>query len=298
VNLKLPDGWTARVTVSNGRTKANGQYLTPAQWRQWLSRPLQWVQQVDRRDLLKASSTTTVCRVRLPLADGQHVDAVCKRGRSRYLSKRILNVFRTSRPMRTWRRAHILLNCHIPTARPLAVVEKRRFGLLFDSLILTEYLRDTVDLESLLTVHMRGLNEHQAYLRKLQVSRCLSDFLLKMQASGLYHRDFKALNVIVQGSRQFDSPRICLVDLDGVKRVRFARTRSWMRMLMRLNVSVDGFRRVTLTDRVRLLRSFLRGIGCQEDWKKIWHKLAAMSERKRHIRSKRQERSFKKYGRF
>jgi tRNA A-37 threonylcarbamoyl transferase component Bud32 len=303
VNLKLADGWTARVTVAEGRpegrTHSNGQAFTPAQWKQWLKSPLQWVQQAQQQDIMKTSATTTVCRVRLPLADGRHVDAVCKRGRSRYLRKRLLNVFRTSRPMRTWRRAHTLLRCHIPTARPLAVVEKRRFGLLFDSLIITEYLRDTVDLESLLTVQMRGLNQRQAYRRKAQVSRALTSFLLRLQASGLYHRDLKALNVIVQPDRpSSDMPRICLVDLDGIQRVRFARTRAWMRMLMRLNVSVDGFRRVTLADRLRLLQAFLRGIDCREDWKTIWRKLAALSERKRRIRSKHQERSFRKYGRF
>lgn len=298
ITLKLSGGWTALVTVNDGRhARPTAPTLSPGRWQAWLSNPLHWVRQAGHQDLIKTSATTTVCRVRLPLDDGRHIEAVCKRGRSRYRRKRLLNVFRTSRPMRTWRRARYLLSCHIPTARPLAVVEKRRFGLLFDSLLITEYLPNTVDLESVLTVRMRGLGPHQAYTVKAQVVEALTAFLLKLRSAGLYHRDLKALNVIVQYNPGAE-PQICLVDLDGIQRTWFSETRGWMRMLMRLNVSVDGFRRVTLADRLRLLLSFLEGIGCRSEWKQTWRALAAISDRKRHIRSKHQERSFRKYGRF
>ncbi len=303
VNLSLGDGWTARVTVnpdrSEGPTGANGTPLTEAQWQKWLSSPLQWVQQAQRQDLMKASATTTVCRVRLPLEDGRHVEAVCKRGRSRYLGKRLLSVFRISRPMRTWRRAQTLLHRHIATARPLAVVERRRFGLLLDSLIFTEYLHAAVDLESLLTTHMRGVDNAQAHRIKSQVSAALAGFLLRLQSAGLYHRDLKALNLIVQWNRDSgEPPQICLVDLDGIKHTWLSRGRGWKRMLVRINISVDGFRRVTRGDRLRLLKQLLARSGLQSPWKEVWRELAAMSERKREIRTRHQERAFRRYGRF
>jgi serine/threonine protein kinase len=303
VDLRLGNGWTARVAVGDGRLEnrpgAHGMVPTKAQWLTWLSDPLQWIQEARRQDVMKTSATTTVCRVRLPLDNGRQIEAVCKHRRSRHLRKRLLNLFRVSRPTRTWRRAQTLLNYHIPTARPLAVVEKRRFGLLLDSLLITEFLRDAVDLESLLTAQMRGLDNLQAHRIKSQVSEALAAFLLRLRSAGLYHRDLKALNIIVQWNRQSaEPPRICLVDLDGVKRFWSSRNRGWMSMLMRLNVSVDPFRRVNLTDRLRLLKQYIRRSGTSIPWKDLWRELAVMSERKRQIQTRHQERDFRKYGRF
>jgi hypothetical protein len=303
VTLALGDGWTARVAVGDeqlhGLPGLKGTTLTKAHWFKWLSNPLQWVEHALRQDCMKTSATTTVCRVRLPLGDDRHLDTVCKRGRPRYLRRRLLSVFRTSRPMRTWRRAHTLLSRQIATARPLAVVERRRFGLLLDSMIFTEFLPKAVNLENLLTTHMRGLDHRQAYRIKSQVSDVLAAFLLRLQGAGLYHRDLKALNVIVQYDRESgEPPRICLVDLDGIKRSWTARDGGWKNMFMRLNVSVDAFRRVNRPDRLRLLKTFLERARIAIPWKQAWHELEILSERKRQAQSRHQERSFRKYGRF
>lgn len=282
-----------------GPPGANGTALTQAHWIDWLSNPLKWVQQPQQQDCMKTSATTTVCRVRLPLGDGRFLDAVCKRSKPRHLRRRLLGAFRTSRPTRTWRRAHTLLSRQIATARPLAVVERRRFGLLLDSMIFTEYLPDTVDLEGLLTTRMRGVDNRQAHAIKSQVTTVLAGFLLRLQAAGLYHRDLKALNVIIQWDRETGQPpRICLVDLDGLKRAWTARDGGWKHMLMRLNVSVDAFRRVSRADRLRLLKSFLERGGISTPWKQVWRELAVMSERKRRVRDRHQARAFRKYGRF
>lgn len=303
VHLKLEHGWTARVIVTEPRTEGRpgkgSAVLTAQHWRKWLRNPLDWTRQPAKQDLLKTSGTTTVCRIRLPLEEGRHVEAVCKRSRSRYLRKRLLNLFRTSRPTRTWRRARILLENEIPTARPLAVLERRQFGLLRDSMLITEYLHNTVDLETLLTVRMRELDSRRSYQLKAKLTDLLTEFLLRLEAASIYHRDLKALNVIVQWDWDSDDPpRICLVDLDGIKRNWFYGRNSWMRMLMRLNVSVDGFRRVSLTDRARLLRRYLEAQGRTKAWKQAWRELAILSDRKREVRARQQERSFQKYGRF
>jgi hypothetical protein len=248
---------------------------------------------------MKTSATTTVCRVHLPTEDGQHLDVVCKRSRSRQRRRRLFSIFRTSRPMRTWRRAHMLLDRQISTARPLAVVERRRFGLLLDSVIFTEFLRGAVNLENLLTVHMRGQDNRQAYRIKSQVSAALVAFLVRLRGVGLFHRDLKALNVIVQWDRTTgEPPRISLVDLDGIKPTWMSLDGGWKHMLMRLNVSVDAFRRVHRTDRLRLLKTFLKASSKPIPWKQAWRELDVLSEKKRRIQSRHQERSFKKYGRF
>lgn len=303
-HVRLPGGWKAMVAtcvrVNAGSAATESLTLTPAQWRQWLAEPLGWMALAQGRDVLKTSSTTAVCRVRLSLDDGRSLDAVFKRGHSRHLRKRLLSCLRVSRPRRTWRRAHLLMSRRLPTARPLAVLERRRFGLLLDSVYVTEFLPNAVDLESLLTVRMRDLSPGQARRLKTQLAELLARFITQFLGGGLYHRDLKALNVIVQWDAQRDDPpRISVVDLDGVKRSLLGHGHGWQRMLMRLNVSVDGFKRVSLTDRLRLLRHFLRmsRLG-PTDWKVAWRELAALSERKREVRSRQQERAFRKYGRY
>lgn len=299
VRLPLNNGWTARIratdTDSEGMTAANAMQ----QWRDWLRDPLNLVANVDRRALLKTSSTTTVCRIQLRRADGHVMEAVFKRGKSRHLRKRVLNLFRTSRPSRTCRRAQALLAAGIGTARPLAVLERRRFGLLLDSVFITEYLPNAIDLENLLTVGMRELAPATARVLKGQLAEALARFILDLQAARFFHRDLKALNVIVQWNPQTaEAPLISLVDLDGLKPGWQGGTRGWQRMLMRLNVSVDAFRRVSLADRVRLLKRYLALTGDAKAWKAAWRDIAALSQRKRVHRDRAQERSFKKYGRY
>jgi hypothetical protein len=90
-----------------------------------------------------------------------------------------------------------------------------------------------------------------------------------------------------------------LIDLDGIKPLRFAHYKARLRALMRLNVSLDHCRRVSTTDRLRFLKRYLDRPGKLEcDWKDIWRELATMSERKRRINEKQQQRLLRKYGRF
>ncbi|GMV97909.1 MAG: hypothetical protein AMXMBFR83_22620 [Phycisphaerae bacterium] len=185
------------------------------------------------------------------------------------------------------------------TARPLAVMERRRFGLLLDSAFITEYLPYAIDLEYLLTVGMRELSAVQARRLKHQLAGALARFVRDLESAGFFHRDLKALNVIVQWRvESSDPPVISLVDLDGLKPGWLGGSRGWMRMLMRLNVSVDGFRRVSLTDRLRLLKRYLDLARPDVPWKRAWRDVAALSEHKRRLRDIAQARSFEKYGRY
>jgi hypothetical protein len=302
--LSLGNGWTARVLLrpSNAPPVPGLQdaVLTQAAWRDWLKQPHSLFPPTDHRDILKQSSTTLVCRLRMPTARGRTLDVICKRRVSRHRHKRLLAMVRLSRPQRTWHRAMALLEAGIPTARPLAVLERRRFGLLFESVLITEYLRNAVDLELLLTVRMRELDPQRVFTLKRELAEGIAAFIHRVQNAGFVHRDFKALNVIVQWNPEIgDQPRISVVDLDGIRRSSAAPSRGHLRMLMRLNVSVDPFRRVSLTDRLRVLQQYLARAGHpRSEWKSLWHRLAAMSDRKRASRARQQERAFRKYGRY
>lgn len=302
--LDLGHGWKALVlTHPAGRKSAlclPNVALTRELWLNWLRLPLSWFPPADKRDILKISSTTLVCRASLPVKPSDSVTVVCKRRVSRHWYKRLSAMVRISRPQRTWNRAVAMLEARLPTAKPLAVLERRRFGLLMESLLVTEYLRNAVDLEGLLTVRMRGLDALQLVRLKHELADGLAAFVWDVQKAGFIHRDLKALNVIVLWDKtSTERPRISVVDLDGMHRSLGPNHRAHLRMLMRLNVSVDPFRRVSLTDRVRVLRQYLLHAGRPvSEWKALWRELSIMSQRKRVVRARHQEKSFRKYGRY
>ncbi|UCD28154.1 MAG: hypothetical protein JSV03_13830, partial [Planctomycetota bacterium] len=148
--LDLDNGWRAHVFLQCKHkmlgSRASEMVFTKQQWRQWLKRPEDWIDISDQRYLIKDSTSAKICRAQIPIDGAEPLDVICKEASSRNLFKGIQNCLRTSRSLLTWKRANELLHRRIPTARPLAVAEKRRFGLLLDSIIITEYIEYAHDL--------------------------------------------------------------------------------------------------------------------------------------------------------
>jgi hypothetical protein len=301
--LRLDDGWRAHVFLEAKHpvpgSRASRMVFTSGQWQAWLAEPLNWIRPATPRDLLKDSATATVCRGQLAHPAGA-LPVVCKRAVPKSFWKRVQTLLRTSRPMTTWRRANALLHRQILTARPLAVLERRRFGLIFDSILIAEAVEHAIDLDTLATVTLRELPEPRQRWLKDRVLDGLLTVTRNLLERGFRHRDFKAPNIIVQWDPAGRAdPRIVLVDLDGLLPLRGSTDVAARKMLMRLNVSLDHCRRVTRTDRLRFLQRFISRYGCPAaDWKPLWRELARMSQDKRRARDVHQQRKFAKYGRF
>jgi hypothetical protein len=197
---------------------------------------------------------------------------ICKRPLPRNAVKKLTVWLLGSRAMRTWRLANALLNRQIPTARPLAVVEKRWLGRPVDAFLLTECIEQAHDLDALLTLRLRELDEHLGRRLKQQVIDALVPVLRRLHERGFAHRDLKAPNVMVQWDGDVDHrPRVLLVDLDGIRQVSGPNPAAEVRALARLSVSLEHCRRVTQTDRLRFLMRYLARPGCPEPkWRPIW----------------------------
>jgi len=302
--LKLEKRWQGHVFLFAKHpvpgSRASLLQFTVKQWADWLRDPIERIKTTPRRSIIKDSSSATVCRVQLPIENHEPLEIVIKRAIPRNLLKRIKNTFRTSRAMLTWQRANALLNRQVPTARPLAVLERRRFGLLRDSLIITEYIAHASDLDTVLTVQMRELSEPQQRALKKTLLVSLVDVVRRLHERGFTHRDLKAPNIMVQWNSQSDEPlRVMLVDLDGIRQGRYPRHQAYLKAIMRLNVSLDHCRRVSLTDRLRFLKQYLSRPGRPDpDWKPVWREIADLAELKRQVQSRHQKRMLKKYGRI
>jgi len=293
--IRLAGGWYGHVFLQSKRpvpgSQASSLVFTRQQWERWLGRPLEWVRTTDRRKILKDSASVIVCREELPINDVSPLPIVCKRSMPRDM-KRLTSAFRTSRPMLTWKRANALLHRQIPTARPLAVVERRRCGFLLDSLLVTEFLEHAHDLDTLVTIHLRELPVARQRILKNQIIDQIVSILCKLDEGGRIHRDMKAPNVMVQWDADSAAPpRVLLVDLDGVLKPWRKRPDGVIRAIMRLNVSLDHCRLVTRTDRLRFLKRFLERPGQpRTDWKTLWHRIAQWSQTKRALKAQTQQR--------
>jgi tRNA A-37 threonylcarbamoyl transferase component Bud32 len=278
-------------------SRASQLQFTRTQWREWLENPLEWIRS-DRPGIIKESHTAYIGRGQLPVPDGP-LDVVCKRSRPRTWLKRLAYLFGGSRNLRTWKRGYQLLNRDLPTARPLAVMERRFAGLLLDSIVMTEAISGGKDFDALLRTDLLREDARTQRRVKDQLIAELARLMKKLQARGFAHRDFKATNLLVQWDpASGQPPRLTLVDLDGLVLCRRLSRHERLRPLMRLNVSLDEARLVTRTDRLRFLKAFLTGFYFSHtDWRSLWRELAQMSDLKRVHKEKRRLWKLRRYGR-
>jgi tRNA A-37 threonylcarbamoyl transferase component Bud32 len=300
--VRLPRGWRGHAFLEAKHAVEGAPSTTcrfaAADWHRWLAALVSDESLNRPAGLIKRSHSAHVSRVTLPEALG-NIDVIVKRSLPRTAWRQLRNAFRASRDFRSWQRGYALLNRDLPTARPLSVLERRFLGLRLDSLVVTEVIRDSVDLETLVARDLPAMPPCKQRQTKDALIRQLVRLIKQLHERGFAHRDFKAPNVLIAGLDDGpDAIRPWLIDLDGLRLRRQVSDRDRLRVLMRLSVSTEYCAAVTRTDRLRFLKAWMRGPGRTDTaWKPIWRQLAAWSDRKRHQRAVRTEWKLKHYGR-
>lgn len=94
------------------------------------------------------SGRNMIAAVRLPLSGGRTVDLVVKEFRPRGL-QRLRTLFGASKAGRAWRGAATLAEAGLPTAAPVAFIERRRRGLVERAYFIAERIIGAVEIRSL-----------------------------------------------------------------------------------------------------------------------------------------------------
>ena len=194
---------------------------------------------------------------------------VLKRFRVKTPLVRLKNAVRPTAALRSWKLGRNLLDRGLPTARPLLMVERRRFGRPAEGYVAFEKLDDAADLAEAVrrTTDRRVLNDWADKLGRL---------LRAMHDREVAHRDLKAPNIVMVVVSAPATARPVLLDLVGVTVGRTVPRATRQRDLARLAVS---FPPGTLLNGVRL--RFLRAyLGRDRDWKRWWHDLAKLGAAK------------------
>jgi tRNA A-37 threonylcarbamoyl transferase component Bud32 len=264
----------------------------------------------DRVTVLKDSHTAIVYRDVFQAGDSE-LPVIIKQPRPRNWLKRAALWLGHSRNERTWRIANKLIHRDLPTAHPLALIERRSAGLFrTDSILITEAVDNAGDLEAFLSVTVAALPAERQRVVKDRLLRNLIRLIRDFHARGFTHRDFKASNLLVcppPGGDVLDDPRLVLIDTDGIFHSRMRATcgppvpvrRSPMwRAVARLSASLAHVRSVTMTDRARLVRGLLRGPGrTDKDWKRTCASLNVKTDRKLRAKTRRRRWKLEHYGR-
>jgi hypothetical protein len=182
----------------------------------WLDRPDRLAE--SGGEVLKTDRGTLVVRRPVEFA-GRAVDCVIKFQRyDRRFADRLRGLF-ALRAVSGFRQAVRLLNAGIATPRALLAVEQRGGFCYPQSLLITEYIPDSIHLYGYLRDHLAPTNPSFARIKRSLAAQVASVFL-GLDRLGLRHRDAKPSNWLVQTTP--DGPRLWLIDLDGIRAKRLS----------------------------------------------------------------------------
>jgi len=286
--IRLSGGWRGHVVLASKRrcagSAAAGCTFTAEQWRAALADP-DALADPARAEVCRDSSSYLLLRREIHVG-GRALDVHIHRPRCRSPRKYLLDCLRRPRVRRTFRLGHMLLTRHIPTALPLAVLEKRRPLARTDSLLITEaaagekldqflcrWLAEKPRAESRLSPKDRRRLERD-------LLRQLGRLLRRLHDHGFAHRNLKASSLLVQWTVG-EKPELLLADLDGLKRPLLLTQKHRLQGLMRLNVSLLRCGPVSRSGRLRMLLGYLRRPGAGRiRFKPYWRMLEDWSARK------------------
>lgn len=161
------------------------------------------------KSFLKQGRSSTVC-----LAEVGGLRLVIKRYNTKGLVHSIRRAFRTSRAVRSWRNAHLLLFYGIATARPVAVIE-RWSGLLPG---VCYYISEYVEGDNALAFFSsKSVNASTSE----NVARQITQLVNRLGSLLLSHGDMKATNLVITPVGPM------LMDLDDLVQHRLFITARW-----------------------------------------------------------------------
>lgn len=176
---------------------------------------------------VKASSTRRVLAFEEDVFGERPVRLYAKRNLSRSLAKSLSYRLHRSKGRREWEVGWTLLRRGFLTGRPIVVAERRHWGLVAESHLVTEAIAaDRTLLDHLrLLVRERGVNPDPLFAP-------LGAFLRSLHGAGFYHDDLSAEHVWIRDGDP--EPQFGLIDLDQCRFTRLTRSRVTMNLFQLL----------------------------------------------------------------
>ena len=157
---------------------------------------------MENGKILKRGNSSLVSRIEL---NGH--DTVVKRYNHKGHLHSLRHTIKGSRAKKCWLLGHRLCRLDIPTAKPLAFIEQRKNGFLYQSCLITEYVEGQTLYQLLKDAEASDPSAKTALEQSNQLIQKLVD-------NGLTHADLKLSNIL------FTKTGPVLIDLDSMHRHR------------------------------------------------------------------------------
>jgi lipopolysaccharide heptosyltransferase I len=264
--IRLSNGYTGLVALSDSA----GNPLPRMEWTRWLAHPARLLR--DCETTLKQHRYSRVVVKTVSTNSGQ-LSLALKHRTIPPAIRGLLGTLQPAKAMREFRTAVRLLEAGVPTVWPLAGLQKKKLVLTTQSLFISEYTANSLNLHDFLTTDLARLPGTRRSL-----CRQAAQILASIHKLGLFHRDTKATNFVVCPTTP-GQYQLKLADMDGIKRYLVRPAKCRWRPLWRLATSVAH-----LATRTELFRSFsiycdLTGVK-PDRRREIFHQLAAQVQKK------------------
>jgi hypothetical protein len=234
----LADGWSGRFALNDSA----GDRISLEDWKEaladidsLLSAPV---------EMLRDQRHSTVIRKDITI-DGKEIAVVIKHERLVRGAKNYIRALRPAKAFRFFKIASRLAENGVPAVFPLAALQRKQGLLTTDSILITEYARQSEDLYWF----MRN-NTPSTAVKKGMCVQIATIFAL-LHKCDLRHCDAKAQNMLVTPVRDGDSCKISLLDLDGVKSCLVKTFSRRFRPLAKLAATLLSFGDITMMDYMR-----------------------------------------------
>jgi hypothetical protein len=184
---------------------------------------------------------------RVVLRGDRELDLAVKWNHARGPRGIVSDLLHGSRAARAAAGAETLRRLGLPHPETLAFAERRRFGLLSESFLITRFLADAEPLP----VALEALRSATA--RRRALARAIGETIGRLHGAGIDHADLKHSNLLV--TRDL---RVVLLDLDTLAPPRRPTWRRVVRALGQLEAyAIDLYPWLPRTDRARFLHAYL-----------------------------------------
>lgn len=198
-------------------------------------------------------------------------------------------LFVPTRTRTEWKVANALLSNDVNTALPLATAEKRRYGMLESSLLVTEAVTNSEPLMEYCQANYEGALSVEKEDEKNKLLDKLAGFIRDIHEKGFCHYDLHAGNILIK-FKNSQSPSIydCDLYLMDLHRVKILKSLSFRKILHNLSHIFNSLSSIlTESDKLDFLRSYgSNAISNIKDENELLGQIESQSSRIRNIHYK------------
>jgi serine/threonine protein kinase len=171
------------------------------------------------------------------------------------IGHRMASLFLPSAAMHSLKGAVTLLQEGVATAKPVAALEYRRYGVLIKSLYVSEEIAGAKTIADYWLEDLLALRGIEGCLKRRAVLRKLAGLFKSLHERRIYHNDLKAANILALGRGPAIEEILKLIDLQGVRKCIYLSRRRRVKNLAQINRTLGTH--LSRTEKLSFIKAYL-----------------------------------------